>query len=599
MWSIIHNLDDDWVQPSHQEPLKMPNRKPIQRTFSKPPTHSEPNQDHVEPTPAYLYPFTKDREIMPATAHIAHKRLSYSSSFENKEVLHRSASHEEQKIKPTMIRPRNYEAPFKHILDERQYADDFEQNDEHNVEDEPEIVAGKYLQAKERLERKYRRSAGVKESKYYDDEEQQQPIHSATPDYRYPPEKGVRKSIEPIRSAAKDIAHFSDRNDEPASFDYRENLTDKQKYREALIDKQERLKGRMRERSVEDRDDFYDHKYNDRHGYREEPLGKPRMLPPAKTRYERSPEKAAYKPEPPINDHTAYRPRKHESNYIKERPETLDFENPLLRNPYKEPDSLPYRESIEKMIKSPVMRYKSFDDTSYSDDESNDDKGGQLSKYLEHHHESTTNKHRRSYKEPLSQSAKFEHSSRSPMMSAHRYDDKKHTSYHSSDGASISKVSPKDRFQDAKQKFQAMELDRNSPHEKQGYSQQRRPVQHRQSSYDRKQQHHDWSFEESSPPPQLPPLPPVSSHKRMQQLHQQHSSEYHHDVPTQTNTSTPVQSSDRYMDKHESHHQSRALGPAKSLGNLVKGYRHSYAEPHNTPMPRNSGRVGLAAVNPF
>lgn len=54
--------------------------------------------------------------------------------------------------------------------------------------------------------------------------------------------------------------------------------------------------------------------------------------------------------------------------------------------------------------------------------------------------------------------------------------------------------------------------------------------------------------------------------------------------------------------EHYEKNTSSRMAPSKSLGNLVKGYRHSYAEPQQSArnqMPRNSGRVGLAAVNPY
>lgn len=60
-----------------------------------------------------------------------------------------------------------------------------------------------------------------------------------------------------------------------------------------------------------------------------------------------------------------------------------------------------------------------------------------------------------------------------------------------------------------------------------------------------------------------------------------------------------------YNDLHQSGSrypaQDQRLMASKSLGNLSKGYRHSYAEPRfleAKQYPR-SGRVGLAAVNPY
>lgn len=51
--------------------------------------------------------------------------------------------------------------------------------------------------------------------------------------------------------------------------------------------------------------------------------------------------------------------------------------------------------------------------------------------------------------------------------------------------------------------------------------------------------------------------------------------------------------------EHYEKNSGARLAASKSLSNLAKGYRHSYAEPVHGQMPRNSGRVGLAAVNPY
>ena len=55
------------------------------------------------------------------------------------------------------------------------------------------------------------------------------------------------------------------------------------------------------------------------------------------------------------------------------------------------------------------------------------------------------------------------------------------------------------------------------------------------------------------------------------------------------------QQQQRHHHLQQQQHQSRHMGPAKCLGNLAKGYRHSYAE----PIKYCVGRVGLAAIEPY
>lgn len=129
---------------------------------------------------------------------------------------------------------------------------------------------------------------------------------------------------------------------------------------------------------------------------------------------------------------------------------------------------------------------------------------------------------------------------------------------HSTDTAI--KVSPRERFDNARDKFQSMER-----------------------TFDESFHHH--KVEPHAPYPYFPPPPPRDNwteedEYRMRQFHRE-----------------PPPVIDRYPGLAE-HHPGPRMQPSKSLGNLVKGYRHSYVEP-DMPVPRNSGRVGLAAVNPY
>uniref|UniRef100_A0A8W7Q593 PID domain-containing protein n=1 Tax=Anopheles coluzzii TaxID=1518534 RepID=A0A8W7Q593_ANOCL len=178
----------------------------------------------------------------------------------------------------------------------------------------------------------------------------------------------------------------------------------------------------------------------------------------------------------------------------------------------------------------------------------------------------------------------------------------------SSPESTMHRISPKDRFQTAKEKFQQMERER---HEQERLEQERlererllhskRAVEHvapvaRRGSLEpaRDVSSHDsngWSSDEDLPPPRGHPRSNGS---------------------LTSGTNGPAAISDRpggYRElapeerypglDREGHGAGRRMMPAKSLTSLVKGYRHSYAEPRPPPVSRSSGRVGLAAVNPY
>lgn len=201
------------------------------------------------------------------------------------------------------------------------------------------------------------------------------------------------------------------------------------------------------------------------------------------------------------------------------------------RNPYREPESLPYRESIENMMKSPVMKYKSripYDRSPPREMYAPDVQRKQVSR-------SYSNQDRDLYIKDSS-----------PM-------------------STMKKTSPKDRFQDAKEKFQAMEKIRLQKEAKPAAVVVRRSEAPRyekeyRPSYSPEPRYHaqnDWSSEEE--------FAPKARDYRDMHNHQRHQQ------------------------------QQRFMGPAKSLGNLAKGYRHSYAE----PIKYCIGRVGLAAIEPY
>ncbi|XP_061391009.1 uncharacterized protein LOC133326373 [Musca vetustissima] len=157
------------------------------------------------------------------------------------------------------------------------------------------------------------------------------------------------------------------------------------------------------------------------------------------------------------------------------------------RNPYREPESIPYIESMEKLMKSTAMRYKSYDNSADINvprsKEPLQSKLSQRSKTHSHHDEDPDFSYNNGYP-------------------AHGHRSAVRAEYESS--------SNKDRFKDAKDKFRSMERSGRSgydmPDEKEPLeykSRQRGPSttpEHTTRPYD------DWSDEEhvyDSPPPEF------------------------------------------------------------------------------------------------
>lgn len=268
------------------------------------------------------------------------------------------------------------------------------------------------------------------------------------------------------------------------------------------------------------------------------------------------------------------------------------------RNPYREPESIPYRESIEKMMKSPVMRYKSFEDPRYTPQSFDKyDNGVQNHvKYKtpivekrfesspsppiverERHrveivprrdevprHRDESSRHREEIKGYREEICKY------PTNRRPEKEKKVHLEPMTPD-STMKKVSPKDRFQDAKEKFQAMERVRLSEQKKVVSVRRSEPIRDEYSpqSYSSQSQNiSGWSSEDDLPPR-------FNEYRELPQGQRYPGLDKYHQVPT----------------LERNHHR---IVQAKSLSNLTKGYRHSYAEPI-----KYCGRVGLAAVNPY
>lgn len=289
-------------------------------------------------------------------------------------------------------------------------------------------------------------------------------------------------------------------------------------------------------------------------------------------------------------------PTMHEKE-VTYRPENDEYF--FERNPYREPESQPYRESIEKMLKSPVMRYNSFDDAPYVEDELRSS--------------STRSRPNYDYQPQVQQSRRYrgESPARGSRTEKEIMEEMSNIKL---------KVSPQDRFRDAKEKFQKMEKVRgpverepvhyphhSPPNHHSGAMPRRsndgiaKPTTKRDPRDDRGMENMNSLHRTRMSSGGLPPTP-HSSHN-MRPMNGRRGPEWSSEEDT-----------DRELMMNRNGGGYRELGPgdrlpgldrpdtgrllpAKSLGNLVKGYRHSYAEPHN--MMSRSGRVGLAAVNPY
>jgi hypothetical protein len=295
----------------------------------------------------------------------------------------------------------------------------------------------------------------------------------------------------------------------------RENLTDRQKYREIVESK------KYQKHSHEPRVEL--HRLND---YKKDS----RDYSPEhqRTLQRKSRSSDRYDLHEPHGHERVERTKQHKMS-----------EDYIERNPYREPDSLPYRESMESMMKSPVMKYKS----------------------------------RGNYERRSPSEERYRVDPHSPRKSSGRNfsHEREHYVKEVSPMSTMKKTSPKDRFQDAKEKFQAMDKIRLQQESKQSLGVRRsepsRYEKDYRQSYSPEPRYHaqnEWSSEEELPPP-------VREFREAPRHHREHR--------------------ERERDREP---RDRHIGPAKSLGNLAKGYRHSYAEPL-----KYCGRVGLAAIEPY
>lgn len=516
------------------------------RLVPKPfPAIDKPSKSSDSPPPSYLYSLDKPNYIISKSNDKAQLERSISNDLDRAFIPKK-----EEEIKPKLVRPRNLEAHFKQILQERRCDEDNDVRD--------------YSKAHENKPR-----SDWKKEKNYEPEEvvvartKSNPIHSkGSENVSRHRDNGFMAS-----GKAADNSKYVKPDEEQVR--YRENLTDKQKYRESMLEKQRRSQG-SRER-------YFDDSYPSPNFH--EPIA---SQPRAKPKYD----EIDY---PGPGENTVERQAYRQKNKIVHNFNEMQID----RNPYRQSESLPYRESIERMIKSPAIRYKSFDgngNRSYDGHVSPDNERYQVyppapaEKYRDarpYPHE------RREYSHsPVMYDADEHH------MSRHRFRQPVRRSLSRSPDV---RQSPKDRY-DSDKDFHSVERDLGYSIEKINNSR-RNEQSHRKSG----------EMVHRGPVEMVHRGPVEMAHRGPPEMQQRGSSRNlppHHDITQDWSSEddclgrTPPPPPPGRPKEHIDKNPNTRMTSSKSLGNLVKGYRHSYAEPRN-PMPRNSGRVGLAAVNPF
>lgn len=503
------------------------------------------NQRNEKP-PSYLYPLQKPAYIIPTT-----KGSKGNDFYTESDNDVNDSPPKEEEIKPKLVRPRNLEAHFKQILSEKQFEEkDIDEDQQFSNEerffknDSVKYVAERSLEKKKMPAnadpKQVYRTKSVPTTK--DVEEQMDDEYR----YRYRGPKsgyGLNEKVKKLRE------NFQGDDD----FEFTENLTDKQKYHQSLMMKKQHSTHSM----PRDREYCHDD------GFR----AKRSMSPPRRNEMKSSssshrndpvkPSRSYYDADERIIDSKKYR---NKSKHYDE----IDFE----RNPYKESDKLPYRESGECVIKPSGMHYNK----SYEESECRDEN-------CEEECFSDCDKDFAPQPYPIKYRGMYEPNEHS-HLNRQRYREKR--------------ISPeidpgKNSFHHGKEKFKQLD---------------------RQRSYGMEKE-----IERPSYPKEKRRISTMPSHERYDanSLH----SNARHSAATRQNSMIDWSSDEEHFGRSQSpsnvriipreHYEKNPaaarIGPSKSLGNLVKGYRHSYAEPPpplpRNPMPRNSGRVGLAAVNPY
>lgn len=511
--------DDDWMLKKRESELK-PSGSSMRRSNVEKPI-AAPVQRNEKP-PSYLYPLQKPAYIIPAS-----KGSKDYMESDNETCDSPPTPPKEEEIKPKLVRPRNLDAHFKKILNER-YLEERDNDADQQLSNDERFFKNDSVRYDRSIDKKkIPANSSGKNVQRTKSAPTPKDIDEPDDDYRYRYHES--KNFHSNEKLRKSRESFNDDN----KLEYTENLTDKQKYHQSLMKKQQNTHREYYDDGFRVKDSSARNEIKSSH--RNEPVkSKPyyemdereRTIDSKKYRHK------AKMPEPGYDE---------------------DFE----RVPYKEPEILPYRGSR----KSPVMRYKSYDDSEYRD-ECDDECTSDCEKDFA----------------PPAYPAKYRGAPRESNERP-RYRDHKPVSPDIHER-------PKERFHHSKESFRQMDryrsdIERPYPMEKSNHA--RRMIPMPRPDFD------------VIPPPPPPPKPYPSRQNAMV--------EWSSDEDFGRSSPSNVRIIPR---EHYEKNSASRMGPSKSLGNLAKGYRHSYAEPppppppiSRGPMPRNSGRVGLAAVQPY
>lgn len=493
--------DEDWVNDHQQSVIIMPatQTRPKKEEYPGNKKNQEENaKKYKQPISTYIYP----REH---TSAVERQRYQRSSSREHDSSPKSSINSHEEEVKPVLM---NKKVPL-----ENRFKDVFKIKDH------------------------------VDERKKYSSDEDRMVVDEGRS--KIPPKYINGEPKELFKKGFTKVSKPTARE-----LEYRNNKTDKQKYKELTEQHRYRTASPVHRRSIEHENDF------DAKAYRPASPNRTKSL----KRYESRGkdieiQRESYREQRDIQKESRYRNRSSEPTRYQEPSPQNPVEEYPARNPYKQSESMPYRESIEKMMKSPVMRYKSFEEPRYPcEPEFTFEKRWDAPK---HHSQNGGSRHGRDISPPEMYKDELQ------RFNGRQQSDtrvKQHFEVMTPD-STMSKVSPRDRFQNAKEKFQAMERERIKKPEP--IKPQRKSLGETFERGNRQYSSNSWSSDEEI-------VAPRKSYRDFPQPERYPALE--RDLP------------------------GRML-PAKSLGSLVKGYRHSYAEPRN--FPRVTGRVGLAAVNPY
>uniref|UniRef100_A0A182FQY7 Uncharacterized protein n=2 Tax=Anopheles albimanus TaxID=7167 RepID=A0A182FQY7_ANOAL len=561
------------------------------------------SQYREAPPTAYLYPNVRDEAPIQAARNHHHQR---SSSREENRSLQGSVNSHEEEVKPIITNhtPR-YRNPFKST--EEAYV----------VEE--------------------RRSKKVPESKKYHDErmiEQQPAVGRGRGGGRsYPPEDRIE---EPAPLGGR---YFEDEYERERANAYRENLTDRQKYREIVSDGSG--KGYRKEYDRRGAPIGYGEPQHHRGEYHHRDYSPERPVPVAngagRSKHVQAPpqherqdfkiEREAYQQQrghaPTMPTNPVGRSSRESSGYKVERTgagAVVGAGHQRYSRSDDQHDGAPHgmyrdgRHGVERGHDSPRTGYKMAD--KYEERWRQEALAVGVQDRYADPEPATSTAHRRPYhreEQPKHTTAPGPVESWKASAEVPR---KKSVEIRtSSPESTMHRISPKDRFQTAKEKFQQMERER---HEQERLEQERLERERLLHSKRTVEVH------TSAMPPRRGSLEPtaVSSHDSNgwsspdDEEEEEEDDEEEEELPhTRGGRSSNGGSSDRRgpvsyrelspaerypgLDREPPPPGRARMMPAKSLSNLVKGYRHSYAEPRPPPVSRSSGRVGLAAVNPY